>query len=57
MIQTILGIFKALLEAFPSLERIIRSMRKSPQENVDSNVEDLRKEIDEFKRTGRPGGK
>lgn len=57
MITTILGILKALLEAFPSLERIIRSFRKTPQENVDGNVEDLRKEIDEFKRTGRPGGK
>ena len=57
MISTILGIIKALLEAFPSLERIIRSLRKSPQEKVEDNVEDLRKEIDEFKRTGRPGGK
>jgi hypothetical protein len=55
MIQTILGILKGLLEALPALERIIKFFRKTPQENVDVGVEDLRKEIDEFKRTGRPG--
>lgn len=54
MIQTILGILKGLFEALPALERIIRFFKRSPQENVDDGVEDLRKEIDEFKRTGRP---
>lgn len=52
---TILGILKALLEAFPALEKLIRMFKKTPQESVDKSVEDLREEIDEFKKTGRPG--
>jgi hypothetical protein len=55
MFATILGILKGLLEAVPALERIIKFFRKTPQENVDVGVEDLRKELDEFKRNGRPG--
>lgn len=51
---TILGILKALLEAFPAIDRILRVFKKTPQQSVDESVEDLRKEIDEFKKTGRP---
>lgn len=51
---TILGILKALLEAFPAIDRILRVFKKTPQQGVDESVEDLRKEIDEFKKTGRP---
>lgn len=53
---TILGILKALFEVFPALEKLLRMFKKTPQQKVDEGVEDLRKEIDEFKRTGRPGG-
>jgi len=51
---TILGILKALLDAFPAIDRIFRAFKKTPQQKVDENVGDLRKEIDEFKKTGRP---
>lgn len=51
---TILGILKSLLDAFPAIDRILRVFKKTPQQSVDENVEDLRKEIDEFKKTGRP---
>ena len=53
---TILDIIKGILAAIPILDRLIRSFQKTPQEKVDSGVEDSRKEIDEFKRTGRPNG-
>ena len=52
--STILGILKALLEAFPAIDRILRAFKKTPQQNVDQSVEDLHKEVDEFKKTGRP---
>lgn len=52
--QTILGILKALLDVFPAIDRILSGFRKTPQQKVDENVEDLRKEIDKFKKTGRP---
>lgn len=51
---TILGILKAFLEALPFVDRLVRAFTKTPQEKVDKSVEDQRKEIDEFKRTGRP---
>ena len=51
---TILGILKAILEALPFLDRLLRAFTKTPQEKVEKGVEDLRSEIDEFKKTGRP---
>jgi hypothetical protein len=55
MLATILGILKGLLDALPALDNIIKFFKKTPQENVDKSVEDLREEIDKFKETGRPG--
>jgi hypothetical protein len=52
--STILGILKGILDAIPILDRLIRSFQKTPQEKVDKGVEDLRDEVDEFKKTGRP---
>lgn len=52
--STILGILKGLLDALPILDRLIRSFQKTPQEKVDKGVEDHRKQIDDFKKTGRP---
>jgi chromosome condensin MukBEF MukE localization factor len=51
---TILGILRALLEAFPAIDRILRAFRKTPQQKVDESIEDVREELDEFRRTGRP---
>lgn len=51
---TILGILKAILEALPFIDRLIRAFTKTPQEKTEKSVEDLREEIDDFKRTGRP---
>lgn len=52
--MTILGIFKAILEALPFLDRLFKAFQKTPQEKVEKDVEDARKDLDEFKRTGRP---
>lgn len=51
---TLLGILKALLEAIPFLDRLLRSFQKTPQEKVEKSVEEVRSELDEFRRTGRP---
>ncbi len=55
MIATILGVLQSILAAIPALDRIISFFKKTPQENVDKSVGEAREEIDEFKRTGRPG--
>jgi len=52
--MTILGILKSILEALPFLDRLFKSFQKTPQEKVDEVVEDHRKDLDQFKRTGRP---
>jgi len=52
--MSILGILKAVLEALPFFDRLFRAFQKTPQEKVDQGVEDTRKDLDEFKRTGRP---
>jgi hypothetical protein len=52
--STILGILRALLEAFPAIDRILRVFKKTPQQEADENIGDARKELDEFRRTGRP---
>lgn len=51
---TILGILKALLEAIPLLGKLISLLEKPQQQKIEENVEDVRKEIDDFKKTGRP---
>lgn len=51
---TILNILKGILSALPLVDKLINLFKKTPQEKVDQGVEDLRKEIDEFKKTGRP---
>ena len=52
--QSLLGILKALFEILPALERLVRAFKKTPQEKVEKGIEEQRKELDEFKKTGRP---
>lgn len=52
--QIILDILKALIAAVPALAKLVDSFKKTPQQKVEEDVEDLRDELDEFKKTGRP---
>ena len=52
--SAILDILKGILSALPLVDKLINLLKKTPQEKVDQSVEDLRKELDEFKKTGRP---
>lgn len=51
MIEKILSLISKLLELFGFLKSLLY---KSPQEIEDKAKENLRKEIDDFKKTGRP---
>lgn len=51
---TLLGILQAIIALVPALDRLLRSLRKTPQEKVEKGVEEVRSEIEDFKRTGRP---
>lgn len=51
---TIISILTSLLKSLPLIERLIRSFIKTEDEKADAAVEEVRKEIDEFRRTGRP---
>jgi hypothetical protein len=51
MVAQILLILKALFEAIPILNKWFS---KTPTQKVDEGKEDVRKELEEFKETGRP---
>lgn len=57
MITTILGILKGLFESMPVIKYLLDMFKKTTQQKIDEDVENLRNEIDEFKRTGRPNEK
>ena len=50
IISIIVGFFKSL----PAIERLLKVFIKTPQEASDDAVAQVREEIDEFRRTGRP---
>jgi len=52
--ETLKLILLALVEALPIIGGLIKSFKKTEQEKADKAVEEVRKEIDEFRRTGRP---
>lgn len=52
--SSVLAALKSFLAALPLLEKLLKLFIKTPQEKTKKGVEDARREIDEFKKTGRP---
>lgn len=51
MFLTIIGFLKSFFEAIPILKKLFT---KNPTDSIEKQKIDLRKELDEFEKTGRP---
>ena len=52
--SAIISIIVSLFKSLPLVEKLLGIFMKTEDEKAASAVEEVRKEIDEFRRTGRP---
>jgi hypothetical protein len=50
----ILELIKALVSIIPFVDKLFSLFRKTPSEKIDEKLQDVRADMDQFKRTGRP---